>query len=338
MSPKGKRLIELDVFKGILIIAVIFGHSDFAYARVMYMFHMPAFFLISGFLFKESSTVLELKCKIIGKSKSLMIPYIVFTFGIVIIAALFEIVTIDINYILKAFYGGKLMYGILGVFWFVTVLLMTYILFSLASFFIKSKTKFITLILMCFLLARLEYYMIFFEHKALILPLNIDSVLMAVFFFFLGHMFKEHYQDIKIKVIHKTILFFIMALGVFLSVFVIPIDFQFDMKYQQYGTIYWNLTIPIVMSFCLLIISIAMSKFALFKTIFVIIGQASLVIMYLHLLIKQLLISFDIYNLHTYVLLSIVLPVFFYKLIERSPLLSFLLLGKPRRKLSVNNP
>lgn len=54
-----QRLYYLDALKGILIILVILGHSiqymimDYQYDvlfRVIYSFHMPLFFLISGFL------------------------------------------------------------------------------------------------------------------------------------------------------------------------------------------------------------------------------------------------------------------------------------------------
>lgn len=54
-----QRLYYLDALKGILIILVILGHSiqykmmDYQHDvlfRVIYSFHMPLFFLISGFL------------------------------------------------------------------------------------------------------------------------------------------------------------------------------------------------------------------------------------------------------------------------------------------------
>lgn len=45
----------LDIAKGIFIILVVSGHSTFPYTDVIYWFHMPAFFIVSGILYKENS-------------------------------------------------------------------------------------------------------------------------------------------------------------------------------------------------------------------------------------------------------------------------------------------
>lgn len=44
------RSMNVDVFKGLLIISVVIGHA-FAFndVRYIYWFHMPAFFMVSGF-------------------------------------------------------------------------------------------------------------------------------------------------------------------------------------------------------------------------------------------------------------------------------------------------
>lgn len=54
---KKSREAEWDVFKGILMICVVIGHLDFGdnVRQYIYAFHMPLFFLISGFFYHPST-------------------------------------------------------------------------------------------------------------------------------------------------------------------------------------------------------------------------------------------------------------------------------------------
>lgn len=45
------RELWVDILKGILIIFVVIGHSWFPYSKYIYWFHMPVFFMISGYVF-----------------------------------------------------------------------------------------------------------------------------------------------------------------------------------------------------------------------------------------------------------------------------------------------
>lgn len=54
-----KRLIGVDIARGIAIIAIIIGHMGFKNVnRVVYTFHVPIFFLITGFFITESAKFL----------------------------------------------------------------------------------------------------------------------------------------------------------------------------------------------------------------------------------------------------------------------------------------
>lgn len=54
-----KRLDYLDIAKGILIISVVLCHAPFEKASYLYWFHMPAFFIISGMLYKRGISIKE---------------------------------------------------------------------------------------------------------------------------------------------------------------------------------------------------------------------------------------------------------------------------------------
>lgn len=48
-----KRIEWLDVIKALGIMLVYFGHAHVPGNRYIYMFHMPMFFIISGFCWNE---------------------------------------------------------------------------------------------------------------------------------------------------------------------------------------------------------------------------------------------------------------------------------------------
>jgi fucose 4-O-acetylase-like acetyltransferase len=83
-STKKKRIDYIDLLKGFAIFCVLWGHSlqylrngaDFFHNPVfefIYSFHMPLFFLISGFFFK-SSLKLNFKNFLLKKSIQLLLP------------------------------------------------------------------------------------------------------------------------------------------------------------------------------------------------------------------------------------------------------------------------
>ena len=70
-----KRIKCLDVVKAIGILAIIFAHLsiDERLRKIFYVFHVPLFFIVSGFFIKEDESFKEFFKK---KCKSYLIPYI----------------------------------------------------------------------------------------------------------------------------------------------------------------------------------------------------------------------------------------------------------------------
>ncbi len=50
-----KRNTRVDVMKAILIILVVMGHSNSPWTTYIYLFHMPAFFILSGYTYRGGS-------------------------------------------------------------------------------------------------------------------------------------------------------------------------------------------------------------------------------------------------------------------------------------------
>ncbi|AYG36898.1 acyltransferase [Lactiplantibacillus pentosus] len=83
-----KRVMWIDVARGIAMLSVIVGHSLFYYVssdvgRYIYAVHMPIFFILSGYLYREKTYAQELK----GSVKNLLLPY--YATGLVMIAVFF---------------------------------------------------------------------------------------------------------------------------------------------------------------------------------------------------------------------------------------------------------
>lgn len=76
-----QRNIEIDIMKGIAILCVMIGHVDWypnIIGRVIYSFHMPLFFLISGYFAKTCNDYRGTFVSFFAKNaKQLLIPYAV---------------------------------------------------------------------------------------------------------------------------------------------------------------------------------------------------------------------------------------------------------------------
>lgn len=72
INPKNDRIDYLDVAKGIGIFLVVWAHAGGVFSKYIYQFHMPLFFLISGYLYHSNSSVKEFT---IRKVKSIYIPF-----------------------------------------------------------------------------------------------------------------------------------------------------------------------------------------------------------------------------------------------------------------------
>ena len=70
-----KRIEWLDVIKALGIVLVYFGHAHVPGNIYIYMFHMPMFFIISGFCWnEEKNRSMSFKAGAKKKFKAYMIP------------------------------------------------------------------------------------------------------------------------------------------------------------------------------------------------------------------------------------------------------------------------
>lgn len=74
------RIEYIDIFRAFGIILMVMGHVMFgrSFDYFIHAFHMPMFFFVSGFLYKNND--IPFLMFLWKKAKSLLIPYYVFGF------------------------------------------------------------------------------------------------------------------------------------------------------------------------------------------------------------------------------------------------------------------
>ncbi len=98
MGSKKKRVGFIDVARGIAIISIVLGHLDVSgINRVVYTFHLPIFFLITGYFISEKGRISDFIKK---KARTLLVPYLI-TCAVMILLAM------GIGFSAGGFYGLK---------------------------------------------------------------------------------------------------------------------------------------------------------------------------------------------------------------------------------------
>lgn len=118
-----KRNISIDMVRGILIVCVVMGHyrSDSLH-DILYMFHMPLFFIISGFLLNKDKLLVDGYLR--NKAETLLIPYAIYIF----LHFLLVKREYSLKGIVKVLWGGRLFNG---TYWYITCFLFTLFLLAL---------------------------------------------------------------------------------------------------------------------------------------------------------------------------------------------------------------
>lgn len=197
LEQSSSHSVEISMVKAICIILMVVGHSGCPLwlRNTIYLFHMPCFFFISGFLFKrsclEQGFVLYLKKKI----KSLYFPFI--TFGILFLALnnLFvEIGFLPVVYDLSAFSKKVVqtllfmpVVPLLGASWFLYRLFMVSVICYWIIGLIKNKSG-ITSILISIILVIISSIITFYDVDV---PVIGSLTLQGCAFFLLGYSIKE---------------------------------------------------------------------------------------------------------------------------------------------------
>lgn len=252
MYKKENRIKWIDISKGIGIILVVLGHCNIPmnWAIIIYSFHMPLFFFLSGYLFsiKKYSSFNPF---LVHKAKTILLPYFYFSFLSFLYFAIHNQTEI-IKPLIGIFYSN----GINGwmpfnvALWFLTCLFMV----EMASYFIvkNTVTKMIVILVILSIIGYIDSLFMPFR-----LPWGIDVAFTATVFFCFGYIIRK-IDAVKILLRHKFS--YLLASLITLSIFVrtmIDNQYMVDMNYNKLNH-FFDFYIPAI---CGIIIVIMISNF-----------------------------------------------------------------------------
>jgi len=222
------RITWIDVCRGIGILLVMYGHvlSSDKNRFLIYSFHMPLFFFLSGWVFKYNRAE-KMKNFIIKNIKQIIIPYFIFALATFTIWIIF--LHPDSNANILAELGGILRgnghYPNLefnSPLWFLPCLFSVKIIYAFVTHFVH-KRRFVYLLLA---LSSALGYILFLHYLDSNIPYSLDIALTALVFFGTGHLWKSHSQIIPYC--KKYALLFFPAALVLTYIFAL-------LNFQQYG-------------------------------------------------------------------------------------------------------
>ena len=196
------RLDYIDIAKGLGMLAIVWGHImlDGWSCKMVYGFHIPLFFMLSGMCFNQNkySTVGEF---IKRRVRTLLVPYVVFslvTWMVYVVGVLLlhnDTMENCWYYLLQTVLAqgsdGYLKHNV--ALWFVPCLFVVNVLY-----FLISKYADIYNILICLLCAAAGIMMSSRYYNYTFLPWSIDSALVAIPFFAFGNLFVKRFSHDKI--------------------------------------------------------------------------------------------------------------------------------------------
>lgn len=126
------------------------------------------------------------------------------------------------------------------------------------------------------------------------LPLNAHMVPLATSYIMVGNIIRRNADWIALRVENKLRLCFVFAIVLLMIVYILRHELMIDMKYNNPGIPVISLFSSVVASASVACIAIALSRIGTVARFFAFLGEASMIIMFVHMPVKEYLI-FRIY-------------------------------------------
>ena len=316
-----KRQIWIDVLKGLGIISVVVGHITYnrLLVNTIFMFHMPLFFLLGGWL---HNTDISQPAYLKAKAHSLLLPYLSF---LLILWPLELLVAFPdqpwsaawmlTGLIEPMVVGGQLLTGFAAVFWFVTCYFLTQQLmhFLLRRYSMQRCALICALMLACAYLNALLF-------RPLWLPWSANAVLIAAPLYYIGYWARDR------NIARFTSLFMVLALtAAALNVF--GYHNVFDIKATDYGFP----VVTLVSALACVAVLAATARHLQSNIVgrgLAAIGGASMTIMFLHQFVQLMMAKkLGISQALPRIVVALLLCYLIHQLLKKSPLTARFFLG-----------
>ena len=285
VAPK-PRIEWIDVFKGIAILCVVMGHAASPINGYIYLFHMGAFFFISGYTSNlDQKTFLQ---TLASKLYSIILPFIIVFIVFAFLQWIFNQAGIYHIFWSSDFPGLKqsllnLMHNtisidLLGATWFLIALFGCYLIQKLVLMICSNKIGFAH-ILISFLLFLFGYYLIQIGFRSY--TFLTDLALIAQLYFAMGIWFKK-YDVFKKLFTHNWVKLVVLPLLLVIMYFLLQAGATVNYPTRTFGNNFLNLSAVLCGVFLLYILSCFIVKVPLLKKQFILFGQNSLGILFFH--------------------------------------------------------
>ncbi len=284
-----KRDSSIDVLKGILIILVVIGHVDNGYiSKFINIFHMPAFFFVSGMLFKDEyikntryfikNRVVKLYISFIKYNAVILVLHNVFVrVGIYsansetskYMSTIYTLKDYLINFFKLFLFSGVEQLG--GATWFLISMIQVSIMFYIIRKIIYkiSKNKLTNDFIVFIIIGVIANLLVINNIK---LVKFLDTSIMGLYFYYMGYLYSK--LKLKIKFDLKYFIFTLSTLLIFTP----------KLKVSMVNNSYTNILLFNIMSVLGIYISLMFSELIKDKKTISIIGRYTLEIMSLHFL------------------------------------------------------
>ena len=310
-----KRVAWIDVARGIGILGVVFGHAvGNVFHSALYAFHIPLFFLLSGFVYRASGTV---EGYALHRARQLLVPYLLWLSLISIpgfmLAARAHRLPRQLEY--WAF-GGIALGGQTGPLWFATVLLVALVVYDALRK--RAPEWVVPVVVLAYVLAMLRQTLLhgrYFFWDA-------DVALYALPYLHLGAVARERgWSDRKPWLVGLTASFVGYAA---LTAFGIETA-NVDLKQSDFGVPGLNLALALAgAAACVLL---AQNAGPLTKAL-AYVGRASLLVMFLHFTVLVALSREGVRNPWLAFAVAVAVPLALYPVFQRFRPTRVLLLGE----------
>lgn len=212
VNKYNKRNPAISIAKAIGIILMVIGHvfdKESWGIHYIYMFHMPLFFVLSGYFFKHPTNIKDVKIYIWKRIKGLYFPFIKWTLFFILIHNLllrfhignglydFRLIVLSILKSSVTFVGTE---PVLVGFWFLKALFTAAVFYQILSY-VSFKFRLSKVILPMFLLLLVLVQMMLCNKNKTLLGMNLGALFMYVGTVIKNYSIEKKVADYKVNVL-----------------------------------------------------------------------------------------------------------------------------------------
>lgn len=250
-----KRIEWIDMAKGYGILLVIYGHIDEfgTIGRWIYSFHVPLFFLLSGYVFNSDGGWKQFLKK---KCRTILVPY--FAYGIPILAVRF------IKTYLQESLNASSVWKIMEMFllqkrlttlWFLTCLFCLSLLFYVLTKLIRSDA-----LLICVSIVAAALGVRYYSTGGQPLVWNVDACLTALPFFCAGYLCKKK-SAMTARFFEGRRIWAVMLGALFANLFFCGLNIRHSgATLDMYQSVYWWASLVYPAAFAGILFIVCLSK------------------------------------------------------------------------------